>query len=89
MGARYSDSDFLNAIKQKCPLPQPCPFCNSNGFVAIDKMAKLQVQTDTNGIYIGESIPCGVLICKNCGHVNLFALGALGLLPKNDGDDNA
>jgi predicted nucleic-acid-binding Zn-ribbon protein len=89
MSVLYSESDFLKAISSKCPNPQPCPFCGSLDYVSDSEMAMISVQKKTDGIRIGKSIPCGLLLCHNCGYVNFFALGALGLLPKNDGDDNA
>ena len=89
MSMSYSENDFLNAIRLKCPNPQPCPFCGALNYVTDPEMAMIPVQSSTDGLVIGKSIPCGILVCNNCGHVNFFALGALGLLPKNDGDDNA
>ena len=54
------------------------------------EFASITVNDNYEGIRIGTSIPAGIVICKKCGHIDLFALGALGLLPKKDKEaDNA
>ena len=39
------------------------------------------------GLDLGPSIPSGLIVCENCGHIELFALGSLGLLKKK-GDNS-
>ena len=89
MSSPYSSSDFLKALQKKCPSPQRCPFCGNSSFSAAEEMVALQVQTSYEEIHIGTSIPCGIVLCLNCGHVNLFALGALGLIPKKGNNNDA
>lgn len=37
---------------------------------------------------VGPNIPAGVVVCENCGHMEFFAMGSLGLLKaeEHDGD---
>ena len=43
---------------------------------------------DTKNISLGPNIPAGVVVCENCGHMEFFAMGSLGLLKaeEHDGD---
>ena len=46
--------------------------------------AYIIIGKDLTGISLGPSIPSGVVVCTKCGHLEFFALGALGLLPKKE-----
>lgn len=82
----YSQDRFLKAINEKAENPQNCIFCGNGKYGVVDQMVMLFAKSSLNSAIINQSIPCGVIICKECGHVNLFALGVLGLLPKEDPD---
>ena len=88
MSDTFPSDQFLHTIQTKCPNPQPCPFCGGQHFSSLQQFANLPVQSDQDGFSLGQSLPCGVLICTNCGHVNFFALAALGL-KKGGAEGNA
>lgn len=85
-GEMFHSEDFVGALKAKLGdrfLPA-CSFCGRNEFTTVKEFASVNVNENFGGIRIGTSIPAGIVICKNCGHIDLFALGALGMLPQKD-----
>ena len=82
----FHSEDFVGALKTKLGnrfLPV-CSFCGGTEFTTIKEFASINLNENFEGIRIGTSIPAGMIICKKCGHIDLFALGVLGLLPKMD-----
>lgn len=65
-----------------------CPFCGGNEFTSTNEFASITINNSFENIVIGQSIPAGMVICTKCGHIEFFALGALGLLPKKEEDNN-
>jgi len=60
-----------------------CPRCGNNAVTMIDGYFNHTVQDDVSGFVIGTpSIPTVVTACTNCGFLSQYALGALGLLPR-------
>lgn len=82
MSKTFSQEEFNRKLSEKCPDPQPCPFCGCKHFSTTENICNLPLQDRLEGFEFGRSIPCGIAICSNCGHVNLFALGVMGLLKK-------
>lgn len=83
---KFRSEDFVSVLKNKLGnrfLPL-CPFCGGKEFTTVNEFASININENFDGIRIGTSIPAGMVICKNCGHVDLFALGVLGMLPKKD-----
>ena len=86
---KYNSNTFINALVAKTngrgiPI---CPYCGGNQFTSTDKLASVFIGDELDGINLGPTIPAGMVICENCGHLELFALGALGLLAKGEGTD--
>lgn len=66
---------------------QPCPRCGHNQFTVIDGYFNHTVQQELKGLILGgQSIPCAIVICVNCGYLSQHALGALGLLSPDEKD---
>ena len=85
---KYDPGLFVAAIESRINnsrVPQ-CRYCGGNKFTTTDSMASVLIGKDLNAISIGPSIPSGMIVCEKCGHIEFFALGALGLLKKEDGD---
>lgn len=60
---------------------RPCSCCGKQKFALLDGFSRIHQQTDPSTVNLGgPTVPCAVVICENCGNVNLHALGALGLL---------
>lgn len=81
MSEKFSEPNFRKAIMEKCPHPNPCPFCGRTKYAPLDKFTMVQVQHQGTDIQFGESIPAAILVCSNCGHIDLFAMNPLGLTP--------
>lgn len=62
-----------------------CPMCHQHSFVLLDGFLTENIQENYNSIIIGngEVFPTIAIVCAHCGFVARFALGALGLLPHN------
>ena len=86
---KYDSEKFVSALTEKVNsngLPR-CPYCGADKFTTTKEYGSLLINDDLDGLNIGPSIPMGLLVCMNCGHIELFALGALGLL--NNADESA
>ena len=69
------------ALKRKNAL-LPCSRCGHNTFSVLDKYGRIELQDDFKTVLLGgPSIPCAIVICNNCGHVDFHALGSLDLMP--------
>ncbi len=63
----------------------PCPRCGNNNFTLLDGYFNQTIQTEMKGMVIGgPSVPSAVVACSRCGYLSQHALGALGLLPKEE-----
>lgn len=79
--SKYNPSIFIDAIKKKMinGLP-PCPYCGGKKFTTTENVAEILIGDDISNLSLGSHIPSGMLICEKCGHIEFFALGALGLM---------
>ena len=58
-----------------------CPFCHQAKYTFIEAYSVEPVQNDYKGLQIGSKmLPSVMLVCGNCGHVDKFSLGVLGLM---------
>jgi hypothetical protein len=63
----------------------PCPRCSNPSFTLLDGYFNQTIQTNLRGIVLGgPSVPTVVVACTRCGYLSQHALGALGLLPKEE-----
>lgn len=79
---KYDSEKFVSALMKKVNpngLPR-CPYCGADKFTTTKEYGSLLINDDLDGLNIGPSIPMGLLVCMDCGHIEFFALGALGLL---------
>jgi predicted nucleic-acid-binding Zn-ribbon protein len=64
-----------------------CSRCGHPKFSLLDGFISFPMSQEisNNLIVGGPSVPCAVVACDNCGHLEFHALGAIGLLnePKN------
>ena len=88
--AKFDQQEFINRIESKLinkKVP-PCPYCGNQNFITSPEYATILSNTDLNNLNIGPHIPCGMIICPKCGHIEFFSLGILGMLTKESGDKN-
>ncbi len=81
---KYHVSAFiaeLNARMQSRPMPK-CPFCGGSNYTTPEQVATIPVGYTFRGLSVGQTAPCAMVVCTKCGHVDYFALGMLGILPR-------
>ena len=79
---KYNNQEFKESLLSRINGRQIiCPICGGTHFSIPEQMSNIFIGDNFDGIQIGQSIPCGMIICEQCGHIHFFALGALGLLP--------
>lgn len=87
---KFESREFLKALDERTkghPIPT-CPYCGGTAFTVSSQVAKVIIDEDIDAISIGSTIPSGVIVCKKCGHLNFFAIGALGMLEEKGGDSH-
>jgi len=79
--------NIVNKLAEK-QVKLKCPMCNGGSFKLAGGYFAHDLQDDLDSRSIGgKNIPTLPLVCKNCGFVAEFALGALGLLPVTEFPD--
>lgn len=63
-----------------------CPMCGNEHFTVVEGYFTNTIQGQPSGTFVigGPSIPTAVIICGRCGFLSQHALGALGLLSKEE-----
>lgn len=86
MDYKYEASEFIAVLKSRIPLQAMprCPFCGGNSYSTPEQVATIPVGVSFKGLSVGQAAPCAMIVCTKCGHVDYFALGMLGLLPRAD-----
>lgn len=87
---KFESQEFLKALDERTKghaIPT-CPFCGGSAFTVSSQVAKVIIGENIDEISIGSTIPSGVIVCKKCGHLNFFAIGALGMLGEKGGDSH-
>jgi len=82
----YNPQEFRSAFLKRIGnnhFPS-CPFCGGNQFEISNKYSSLLVGETFAGLNLGPTVPAGIIVCTRCGHIEMFSLGILGLLPKNE-----
>lgn len=65
-----------------------CPLCEKGEMVLADGFISHPINKELSGSLIigGPTVPTIAVICKNCSYMMQFSIGALGLLPRQQGD---
>lgn len=62
-----------------------CPMCHQSKYSFVDGYTVDAVQEDYKNIQLGgRLIPSVMLVCNNCGHIDRFSLGVLGLIDQSE-----
>lgn len=71
---------IINALTKKVPDMQ-CPICGNKHFIIADGYSVDVMHGDLEKHYLeGVTLPSISVVCSNCGHIEKFSLGVLGLL---------
>lgn len=83
----FSSKAFVEQIILKGANHYICPICSGKDFTVVDDVGTLLVSKNLTSLQIGRHIPCAIMVCTNCGHLDLFSIGVLGFLKevKKDG----
>ena len=89
--SKYNPNEFIAALGAKMNgrnVPN-CPYCGGEKFTTTQSFATILIGDDSKNISLGPNIPAGMIVCENCGHIEFFAMGSLGLLKaeEHNGDD--
>jgi hypothetical protein len=81
-------NEIIAALK-RAYANEPCPRCRHNEFALLDGYVNLAPNPNPGiGLFVGgPAIPAVVTVCTRCGFLSQHALGALGLLPQEVGQD--
>ena len=83
---KYDSKEFIQKLRERTGgmrLPC-CPYCKETDYTTPPEMATILITNSFSGLQLGPTIPCAMVICKKCGHIDYFAIGALGMLPNPD-----
>ena len=62
-----------------------CPICHQSKYSFVDGYTIDPVQDDYKAVQLGgKIIPSVMLVCNNCGHIDRFSLGVLGLMDNEE-----
>lgn len=62
-----------------------CPICHQSKYTLLDGYFVDVIQDKYQGMQLGgRLLPSVMLVCNNCGHLESFSLGALGLMESED-----
>ena len=65
-----------------------CPYCGCEKFTTTISLAAILIGEEIDNLSIGPCIPSGMLICEQCGRIEFFALGALGMNENKQNENN-
>ena len=83
---KYNPNVFIARLQERLAnnaMPT-CRFCGGTEYYSGPQYVPMIATDVFDKVALKESIPAGAVVCKKCGHVELFALGALDLLPKRN-----
>lgn len=86
MSKVYNAKDAISILKQKGIGRYRCAFCGSPNFSIQDQVANINIGTELGHLELGNHIPAAIMVCTNCGNLQFFALGMLGMLNSKGGD---
>lgn len=70
-------------------IKRECPMCREGVFIIVDGYVIPVLQANTKNLKLsGKSLPTVAVMCKNCGYLMQFSLGALGLMVENKEEEN-
>lgn len=83
---KYESREFIDIVTKKANIKQhKCPFCGGEKFTTPEHFCTIPMSQDLNDVVLGPHVPAGMIVCENCGHIEFFALGILGI-GKNEKD---
>lgn len=80
------DRQKVAGILQAKGVRLPCHRCGSRNFQVLDGYINYSMQPEVSTAFVlgGPVVPAALVACENCGAITAHALGALGLLLKEE-----
>lgn len=76
--------EIIKALEER-GVKLPCPRCGNEDFTLFDGYFNQPLQAHFKGMALGGlSVPSVVVACTRCGYLSQHALGALGLLHREE-----
>lgn len=69
------EKSLVATLDKKVRTPN-CRFCGANAYYSVDSRVTIYTE-DVGSNGRRKIIPAGALVCKQCGHIEFFALGIL------------
>ena len=80
----YKPEEVLAVLKTRGLEKYRCHVCGHENFMTVDNIAFLHINNWDSLTGIQTGLGSFVLICKNCGNMQLFSLKALGMYGGDD-----
>jgi ribosomal protein L37E len=88
-GLTQEQKDKIVAKLEERGAKLPCPRCGSRSFTLLDGYFTQPVCAEIGAIVLGgTTVPSIVVVCTQCGFLSQHALGALGMLPATEKENN-
>ena len=85
---KYEPNEFIARLTEKVETinQYKCPFCSGERFSVTGTIATIPASKDLGKMSLGPNVPAGMIVCEKCGHIDFFALGALGMIDNGKKD---
>ena len=74
---KFDSKDAIIKLKKHGAANAVCPICKGNSFSVQGEVATIITSDEKNSINLNSYVPCAMMVCTKCGHVEFFALGIL------------
>lgn len=81
----FNPQEVIQFLQQKGIRNYKCPICQGNNFSIQNEIATISITDKLNTVQLGNHVPSAIMVCKNCGNLQFFALGTMGLLGSKGG----
>jgi predicted RNA-binding Zn-ribbon protein involved in translation (DUF1610 family) len=71
------DTSWVERVLKELNANFPCPFCGNDEWIVSDEMGLVPSLAEGNVIQLGRGVPVIVVVCNNCGYINLHWATAL------------
>ena len=80
----YDPNKTLAKLREKGFLGYKCPICKNTAFSVQANYTTILLSESLDEIQLKSFVPAAIVICKHCGHIDLFSLFELGVIDKEN-----
>ena len=74
---KFDPKHAIEQLKKHGASQAICPICKGNSFSVQSEVATIISSDKKTSINLNSYVPCAMMVCTSCGHVEFFALGIL------------